>query len=155
MQEITPSGSLPPTIGEKTSQPRLIIQALIFTGILYLTAGLTLPNTKIGISKPSQTNAILLTSVQNAVLQDVSAHSGLPKSALRIVETQQHTWHNDCLGVNKFGVLCAKITVPGWQVTIVSERQRWIYRTNASGSVVKLAAVSISDSKTQLASDAN
>lgn len=155
MQELTPSGSSAPIIGEKTSQPRLIIQALVFTGILYLTAGLTLPNTKIGISKPSQTNAILLTSVQNAVLQDVSAHSGLPKSALNIVETQQQTWQNDCLGVNKVGVLCAQTKVPGWQVTIVSARQRWIYRTNASGSVVKLAAATISDSKTQLSSNAN
>jgi hypothetical protein len=30
------------------------------------------------------------------------------------------------------------MAVPGWQIAVVSGQQRWIYRTNASGSVMKL-----------------
>jgi hypothetical protein len=30
------------------------------------------------------------------------------------------------------------MAVPGWQVAVASRRQRWLYRTNASGSVIKL-----------------
>lgn len=141
MEEIKSSDFPARTIGQQASTPHLIVQALIFTGILYLTAGLTLPNNGGNtVSTPANSTASLWQSVTNAVLQDVSDHSGLPRSALRIAHAHQQTWPNDCLGVNDIGVLCTNTQIPGWQVTVVSGQKLWVYRTNASGTVVKLDA---------------
>ena len=139
MEQITTSGSTAGNIEQKTNQFSLIIQTLVLTGILSLTAKLTLPTTKVALSKPPLPQHSLLKSVTNAVLQDVSQDSGLPVSKFRIVATEQQTWSDDCLGVNSLGILCTEMRVPGWQVTVASEQTRWVYRTNASGSVVKLA----------------
>ncbi|MFE1743942.1 hypothetical protein [Coleofasciculus sp. H7-2] len=139
MEEVTTAGFPTETIAQKTSQLNLIVQALVLTGILSLTATLTLPNPKVTISKSPLSEVSLLKSVQNAVFQDVSQHSGLPKSALRIVQTQPQTWSDDCLDINNLEVLCTEMQVPGWQVTVANGQRRWIYRTNASGSMVKLA----------------
>jgi hypothetical protein len=136
MEQITPSGSL----SQQASQPCLIFQALVLTAILYLTAGLTLPNTRVDDSRSVKSSASLLESVTNAVLQEVSYQSGLPRSALRIIHAHQQTWSDECKGVNKLGILCTETQVPGWQVTVVSGPKRWVYQTNASGSFVKVDA---------------
>ena len=138
MEEVTTPGSPTETIAQKASQLSLIVQALVLTGILSLTATLTLPNRKVTISNPLS-DVSLIKSVQNAVLQDVSQYSGLPKSALNIVKTQPQTWSDDCLDIHNLEVLCTEMEVPGWQVTVANGQHRWIYRTNASGSMVKLA----------------
>lgn len=139
MEEIDSSGSAERTIAQQASTLHLIVQALLFTGILYLTAGLPLPNiTENAFSSSAKPTASLWQSVTNAVLQDVSYHSGLPRSTLRIVQAHQYIWPDDCLGIDNLGIVCDKTQVPGWQVTVVSGEKRWIYRTNASGSVVKL-----------------
>lgn len=140
MEKTTTPCSGATALAPKASQLHLFLQSLVFTGILYMTAGLTLPKPSVTVANSSQSNARLLTSVSNAVLHDVSQHSGLPTSTLNIVQPQQRTWLDDCLGIkNNFGVLCTKMNIPGWEVTVESGQQRWTYHTNASGSVVKLA----------------
>jgi hypothetical protein len=139
MEETTTTGSPATTLDQKAGPSRPLLSALIFTSLLYFTVSPTLPRTNVIASKPPQTSARLLQSVSNAVVQDVSQHSGLSASQLRIVESQPHTWQDDCLGLGGSGVVCSQQMVPGWQVTVASQQQRWIYHTNASGSVVKLA----------------
>lgn len=77
-------------------------------------------------------------SVANQVFQDAANRSGLPHSGLRIVEAQSQTWPDGCLGLGEPGTLCTLALVPGWQVKISSGRQAWVYRTNESGSLVRL-----------------
>ena len=137
MEDINTRGSTTETITKKVIQPHLVIQALAFTGILYFSVGQTAPNTTEAINPSVQTSATLSASVSNSVLQHASKQSGLPTSALQIVQSQQQTWSDSCLGVNDSGVLCSQMLVPGWQVAVASGQQRWIYRTNASGSVIK------------------
>jgi len=36
------------------------------------------------------------------------------------------------------GILCTQAIVPGWRVLVEDEGQTFVYRTNASGSVIKL-----------------
>lgn len=137
MEDINTRGSATETIAKKVIQPHLVIQALAFTGILYFSVGQTPPNTTEGINSSAQTTATLSASISNSVLQHASQQSGLPTSALHIVQSQQQTWSDSCLGVNDFGVLCTQMIVPGWQVAVASGQQRWVYRTNTSGSVIK------------------
>ncbi|HEY9806870.1 MAG TPA: hypothetical protein V6D04_09890, partial [Candidatus Obscuribacterales bacterium] len=50
------------------------------------------------------------------------------------------TWRDGCLGLSTGGELCTQVETPGWQVTVAGRSQQLVYRTNDSGSVVKLDA---------------
>lgn len=96
-------------------------------------------------------------SVMNGVLSAAAQRLNLPVSQLRLVQAQQRTWNNGCLGLQGPTEGCTLATVPGWQVIVASEDQRLVYRTNASGSGVRLdeAASRIGkDSLRQLVTDA-
>jgi len=138
MEDINNRGSTAATFEKKVIQPRLVIQALAFTGILYFCVGQTPPNTT-GVAYQSVHNSPpLLASVENSVLQHAAQQLRLPASALRILRTQPQTWSDNCLGLRDSEIFCTQIPVPGWQVAVVSGKQSWIYRTNASGSVIKM-----------------
>jgi hypothetical protein len=138
MEDINNRGSTAATFEKKVIQPRLVIQALAFTGILYFCIGQTPPNTTRVVSQSVHNSAPLLASVENSVLQHASEQLRLPASALRILRTQPQTWSDNCLGLRDSEIFCTQIPVPGWQVAVVSGKQSWIYRTNASGSVIKM-----------------
>jgi hypothetical protein len=76
-------------------------------------------------------------AVAYAVLQDASRRSGLPTYRLRIVQSLRRDWPDGCLGLPSPRERCTRNIVPGWQVTVETERRYLIYRTNNSGSVVK------------------
>ncbi|MFB2838818.1 S-layer homology domain-containing protein [Floridanema evergladense] len=80
-------------------------------------------------------------AVSDAVIQNLSQQTGIEPSALKIVEAKQQTWANGCLGISSPGVPCAEGKVPGWEVVVASATQRWVYRSNMSGSLVKLDAI--------------
>lgn len=127
-------------VEKRTIQPSLVIQALAFTGILYFSFNPTSSsNSRTAQSYQSiQTRATPLAPVSNAVLQDVSQQSGLPISDLYIVDARQQTWSDSCLELGKKEALCTEVLVPGWQVTVASDQKRWLYRTNGSGTLLKL-----------------
>jgi len=77
-------------------------------------------------------------SVAKVVLQDASRQSNLPSQALRIVQAEEREWPNGCLGLDEPGRLCTRQVVPGWQVTVKGGKQSFVYRTDESGSLIKL-----------------
>lgn len=79
-------------------------------------------------------------SVAKPVLQDASKRSQLPTAQLHIVASVQRDWSDGCLGLAQPGTICTQQVVSGWQVKVVSEKETFIYRTNESGSVVKLGS---------------
>ncbi len=125
-------------IAKRALRPSLIIQALAFTGILYFSVGHTPPDRIEAIYQPVQPSPSLSASIGNSVLLQASQELGLPTSGLRIVHAQPQTWLDKCLGLGESGVVCTPMSISGWQVAVASGRQRWLYRTNASGSVIKL-----------------
>lgn len=138
MEDINTLSSTTATIEKKVIRPRLVIQSLAFTGILYFCVGVTPPNPTGAIYQSVETRTRLSPTVENSVLQHAAQQSGLPTSALRIIHAQPQTWADNCLGLRVAEVFCTQIPVPGWQVAVASEKQRWIYRTDASGSVIKV-----------------
>ena len=138
MEDINNRGSTTAIIEKKLIQPGLIVQALAFTSILYFCVGQTPRNTTGTIFPSVQTSTPLSTSVENSVLQHASRQLRLPTSSLRIIHAQPQTWSDNCLGLRESELVCTQIPVPGWQVAVVSGKQSWIYRTNASGSVIKM-----------------
>lgn len=85
----------------------------------------------IRLENPNST-AGLSTAVANAVLQDASQRS------LRIVQAERRTWSDTCLGLAPPGVFCAALAIPGWLVTVAVGQQSLVYRTDESGSNVRL-----------------
>lgn len=137
-----------------TRRLQRIFAALSLIGVLSLTVGMTvahmdrdLPNTpkpqmtqlptEIAPEPSQQKN--LPDSVAEAVLQDASTQSNLPIKELRIVNTEPRNWQDGCLGLAPPNTFCPQIVVSGWQVTVQGKQQSFVYRTNDSGSLVKLA----------------
>lgn len=83
-------------------------------------------------------NSNLPDSVAKAVLQDAQMRSHLSAKQWHIVKVEPRNWPDGCLGLASPGTFCTQIVVPGWQVTVESRKHRFVYRTNNSGSLVKL-----------------
>lgn len=139
-----------------THQRQQLFAALVLTVILPLGAGITflvanavypnlsgtakVPNNK--QHEPIATQPLrdgnLPDFVVQAVLQDASRRSNLPSQELNIVRAQQRDWPDGCLGLALTGTFCSQAVVSGWQVTVNAEQQSFVYRTDNSGSLVKL-----------------
>lgn len=138
MEDINNRGFATATIERRVIQPRLIVQALAFTGILYFCVGQAPPDTRETMFPSVRSSPTLSTTLTKTVLHHASQQSGLPASALKIVQTQPQTWSDSCLELGDSKVPCTQISVSGWQITVASKQNRWIYRTDESGSVIKL-----------------
>ena len=129
-----------------------IIYTLVLTSILFLGIGLTLLPSATGVHQNltkeaneivnDHTNRLprpvankLPATLESAVLQDASKQLGLPLTSLRIVNAEQRTWPDGCLGLGGSDVFCTQALVPGWQVTVEGRKKRLIYRTGKSGGV--------------------
>ncbi len=84
--------------------------------------------------------ANLPTSVANAVLQAAVKGTQLPLSELSVIGAERTEWQDGCLGLALEGEVCTQAIVPGWWVRVRHNetQQVWFYRTNDSGSQVKL-----------------
>ncbi len=78
-------------------------------------------------------------AVSNAVLKDASKRAGQSNDKLKIIASESRTWRDGCLGLAEPGSICTQVLVSGWEVKVSNaESQTWVYRTNNSGSMVKL-----------------
>jgi len=89
----------------------------------------------------AENNSLVPEAVAKAVIQNLSQQTGIETGSLTVVETKQQTWTDGCLGISSPGVPCAEGRIPGWEVVVASTNQRWVYRSNISGSLVKLDAL--------------
>lgn len=80
----------------------------------------------------------LPSAVTDAVWQDASTQLGLPISELRIVQAEEQTWPDGCLGLPRSGEVCTEALVPGYRITVEGGQQLLVYRTNTSGSQLRL-----------------
>jgi sensor histidine kinase regulating citrate/malate metabolism len=137
-----------------TRRLQRILAALSLIGVLFLTAGMSVACAARDLPKSSEPQMTQLPtelaqepsqqktlpdSVAEAVLQDASTQSNLPKKELRIVNAEPRNWSDGCLELAPTNTFCPQIVVSGWQVTVQGKQQRFVYRTNNSGSQVKLA----------------
>jgi hypothetical protein len=86
----------------------------------------------------AENRTTLPASVSEAVFQDISRKSNVPRRELQITRAEQRTWNNGCLGLAEPGVFCTQVVVPGWRVQVEGANRTWVYRTNQTGSVIKL-----------------
>jgi hypothetical protein len=129
-------------------QPRTIVLASVLTGILSLSAGLTVMHSATAApSNLSQTAASematgksdrLPPTVASAVVSDLSRRVRIPSTKLKIIKYSRETWSDGCLGLAKPDQFCTQALVEGWRVAVSDGRQKWIYRTDGSGRNLRL-----------------
>lgn len=86
----------------------------------------------------SSNNPTLPPEVQSAVFKDTVNRTSKTVDALRVVEAEPQNWTDGCLGLAKPEEICTQAIVPGWRVIVSDGMREWNYRTNDSGSLVKL-----------------
>ncbi|MFB2836976.1 hypothetical protein [Floridanema evergladense] len=121
-----------------TKQPNPFVLALVFTTILCfgVRPSVNGSNRVVVTSRVAQTT--LSKSVADAVVNDLSKRSGLPESELKIVDAQLLVVSDRCLNSKSSYFPCIESQISGWQITVASRKKRWVYRTNKSGSMLKL-----------------
>lgn len=75
-------------------------------------------------------------TVSQVILQQISQQLSVSSSELRILQVTQQTWSDGCLGLGAPGTACTQALVPGYLVKVASRENVYVYRTNASGSLV-------------------
>nr|WP_290221946.1 hypothetical protein [Trichocoleus desertorum] len=77
-------------------------------------------------------------AIAASVTQAVAQQLGIAATQVQIANFAKQTWSNGCLGLATTGEFCTQAETPGWQVTVAGRSQQLVYRTNESGSVIKL-----------------
>jgi hypothetical protein len=90
------------------------------------------------IENVSSNNPTLPPEVQSAVFEDTVGRTSKTVDALRVVEAEPQNWTDGCLGLSKPEEICTQAIVPGWRVVVSDGIREWAYRTDDSGSLVKL-----------------
>jgi hypothetical protein len=120
-----------------THLPKQLFTVLVVMGMLCLGAGTMLVETA---AANSLERGNLPDSVAKAVLQDASMRFNLSSGTLRIIEAEQRNWSDGCLGLAAPDTMCSQRMVRGWQVRVMGVEKTYSYRTDDSGSLVKLAS---------------
>ncbi len=60
---------------------------------------------------------------------------------IKLVSVEAVDWPDGCLGVQTPGVMCTMVITPGYRVVLEAGGKQVEYHTNASGDVVRLAAI--------------
>lgn len=78
-------------------------------------------------------------AVAKAVTKAASQRTGQATSTFKIVQAEKRTWPDGCLGLSQPSIACTQALVEGWLVTVNGAKgTQLVYRTNESGSLVKL-----------------
>ena len=77
-------------------------------------------------------------AIADAVLQDASTQLSLVIAELRLVQVEDQTWADGCLGLPNPGEICTEALVPGYRVTVAGGQQQLVYRTDTTGSGLRL-----------------
>lgn len=91
-----------------------------------------------GSSFVTSSDRALPDSVAEVVLQDASMQLSVPVEELHVISAGARSWSDSCLGLTELNKVCDQIVVSGWRVTVEDGQRRLIYRTNGSGSQVRL-----------------
>lgn len=83
-------------------------------------------------------NNRLPANVANAVLRDAARQLNVAVSQVEVVRAQRRNWSDSCLGLGRLDYQCARMTVPGWLVTVTSGEERLVYRTGDTNSAIVL-----------------
>lgn len=78
------------------------------------------------------------TEVEVAAKEALSGRTGIPVEEMNIVDAERRDWPDSCLGLGEPDEACLTVITPGWRITIRAEGERYVLRTDADGSEVRM-----------------
>jgi len=93
---------------------------------------LLVPSPAIVLNKPSSAHAV------EAARQDLAQRLNMPVKTLRLASAQAKTWQDGCLGLATHEEVCIQVLVPGWRLEFTDGQTTWVYRTNQTGTLLRL-----------------
>lgn len=118
---------------KKTRIGILLLLALVFTACSPQAQATEAPST---IDEEPTHIPVDLSPAQRASLTALSETLNLAVDKIKLVSTEEITWPNGCLGVQKIGVLCTQAEVPGYRIVLEADGKEYEMHTNVNGSVV-------------------
>ncbi len=77
-----------------------------------------------------------LTPAQRAAIATLAQSLGLKAEQIKVVSTEAVTWPNGCLGVQRLGVLCTQLVVPGFRIILSANGKQYEVHTNQDGTSI-------------------
>jgi hypothetical protein len=81
-----------------------------------------------------------LTPAQMGAVKALSDKYNIPVDQIKIIDTEEATWPNGCLGVVLPGIMCTDAIVDGFRIIMEANGQQFEFRTNQDGTNVVDAA---------------
>ena len=81
-------------------------------------------------------NSQMPTLVRNRVLLHAAQETGLPLQAFTVTQASAEVWPDGCLGIPNPAALCAAVLTSGWRVQLTHGDNIYVYRTDATASVI-------------------
>jgi len=103
------------------------------TAILILGSLLSLLLVQPSLASPGPPNSLI-----DAARQDLSQKTDISVNRLQIQAAQRQTWTDGCLGLATPGELCTQALVEGWRIILTDKQKTWVYRTDSSGTNLRL-----------------
>ena len=98
------------------------------------------------LSVSQSTPGNILAGIGKQILMDVARLTGRSSSQeFQILRVESRTWPDGCLGLADPGQLCTQALVPGWEVVVGRGKERWIFRSDRTGRMIKLDALASSE----------
>jgi len=72
-----------------------------------------------------------------AAERELSEQLDISVDEIDLVSFSREEWPDACLGLAEPDEICAQVIMPGWRVVLTAEGQRYVYRTDVSGEVVR------------------
>lgn len=91
-----------------------------------------LPNEDVSIPQPTAE----MTSAESAALAALSKALNLPPGQITWLSTEAVEWPDGCLGVQKTGMMCTQVVVPGYKILLQVNGVPYEMRTDETGSQV-------------------
>lgn len=73
-------------------------------------------------------------------IEYLAADLDVPLDEITLVTIETKQWPDACLGLGESGEVCAQVITPGFVAILEHAGQRYTYRTDATGEVVRRAA---------------
>jgi hypothetical protein len=87
-------------------------------------------------ANPTISPSELPAAIQAAINQ-LSSATGVSVQDVQILSTEQVDWPDACLGLPKAGESCAQVVTPGFRVNLQVNGQKYEFRTDKEGKIVR------------------
>ena len=88
-----------------------------------------------GAVRPDQIEAV------ERATAELAEQLGLETGEIRVVRVEDAEWTDSCLGLGGANESCLQVITPGYKITLGARGAQYVYRTDETGSAVRLEQI--------------